>query len=227
MKGLAAGLGGALLGALAGCAPQPVVTVAANPTTLRLASSKVTDDEAHFVWETDGATSWNSVSSSGFATLLANPTTQQAGKHIFEIFVKVSRFKDGGMDLEITRSNRRRTATGEGSGTRTERFIGLPTMPLSKIIQPRMTGEMPLPASGRIRLADFHVPASQYTNLEVTRFDGRWLKREASKRLRLVNGKLKDDDLRAPEIQRAMRKGFSVSGHVTPAKKAPLEIVIS
>lgn len=196
-------------------------------STVRLTTAKVTPDSLHYVWETDGPVFWQAVSGKEFDTVLTVPTTQILGRHRFEIQLKVTRFKKAGMDVHVTRAHQELSENGRGRGYSSATYVGLPEMPLTKIVKLLVKKDpVKLPKPGRVELAEFSVPASQFMNYEALKFEGRKSKVVSSTRVRLVNGQPPNSVFEIPAVKDAMKKGYQVSGPVTPATKGRLAIVV-
>jgi hypothetical protein len=212
---------------LGGAAVKPATTEPVA-TKVKLALSRVTDNEALFVWEIDGA-GWGSTSTAGYVTTFKNPTGEGVKGEI-EVSFQAVHFKNGGMDVTMTRRMK------QGEANRTEggssvKFIGLPSMPLSKLLKVRAKEFKAVSGTGRVELADVNIPASQFTTFEWRKLSARSVQNAPvvySKRIRLKNGQPAPGMLMEPDAARMMkREDLWSTGNITPAVKETLTLDFS
>lgn len=186
------------------------------PTTIKLAISKVTDNEALYVWEMNGP-GWQSTRSSGYRIDFQQPYGEGI-KSVIEVSLQAIHYKNGGMDVTMTRRMQQGKENFTAS-SQTYKFIGLPSMPLSKLFTVRAKGVSTVPGLGRIELAEVKAPASQFTNFEWRRMDRKDSQTVVyRKRVRIKDGQPEKNALLEPDAARMMkREDLWMSGPVSAA----------
>jgi hypothetical protein len=211
---------------LGGTAARQEAPKAVAPTTVKLGMAKVTDTEALYIWDIEGP-GWRQTSTKQYRTSFETPATEGRAKGTITITLKAVHYKGKGMDVTLIRTMHQGPSPLEGSSSsNTHTFIGLPAMPLSKLLSVRTKQVTVDEKTGVIPLADLNVPASQYSNFEWRRAFAKGITPYYSKRVKLKKDGQPDNAVfKEPDAARLMsQENLVLHGQVTQAEKATFEI---